>query len=233
MDRLIKWLACVAIALTVVACGGSKTESSSAPKPVDPTVPTPTPVVTVPTPQDPRIPNLSRAAKLTLTDLVNYTGLQEIAFPEILNTSALVGDPKILLELPAGRSATFRKSTLLLAVEDSYGLWWMKQSLFPGTGTRTATSFDAIYADDYMVSRVRAAVSGDDVAGTIYYRIRQTGENECKPIQFCNAFGQCSAPQYDSAVCYAYMDTNNTFSVKSLGTFNTKYSQWATLPEGQ
>ncbi len=123
------------------------------------------------------------------------------------------------------------KSNLLFAVEDRYGLWWMKQSLFKGTGSRTATSFDAIYADDFMVSRVRASLSGDDMNGTVYYRIRQSGENERKAVQICTA-GSCTT-QYDVATCQAYMDTNNSYFVKNLGSFQTKYSLWATLPEGQ
>lgn len=239
------------VAMFIVACG-SKTELKTPPTVVNPVNPTgtTTPIPTTNT-LDPRIAEFTKTVTLFLTDFTNFTGLTEVAYPDVIypvinpdGTKQLVGDGAFIqVQIPNTRNATFENSKLLIAAEDAKGLWWLKMKQFKGTGTQNGTSFDVIFSDDIIVVRVDAVItSGNLVQGNVRYRRRVSGENQCKPVVVtgCSSVPvwhpwyqqYCVTPPDTKTPCLDYMNPNNA-QVKTLGTFNANYSDIAILSEGQ
>lgn len=219
------------------SCGQSSNQSNAIPQAQDPNA-KPQQKLDVPTTPgvDPRLPDLSKAVSINLTDKTNYTGLKDIAGDISL---PLVGDPKISMAyMPSAK-----KGTVLLAFEDKWGFWGASIPSFDGTGSKTSTAFDMIFSDNELVVRVKGVLNGDSFtnASTIYYRVRKAGEDACKKsTTTCDIIDpgynwgpfNCPYPQPDTLTpCLQYMNTANP-DVKSLGKFEGSYSKWATVPEG-
>jgi hypothetical protein len=191
--RLKNIFAYLLAATVVVACGTS-TETKTPPVPVNPTTQTGGDGTTTLPPSgslDPRIAEFTKTVALLLTDFTNFTGLSEVAFPDVIypvindnGDKELVGDgSRIQILIPNTRSATFNGSKLLIAAEDAKGLWWLKMKQFAGTGFQSGSSFDVIFADDILVVRIDAQiVSGNNVNATVKYRRRVSGDEQCKPV---------------------------------------------------
>lgn len=221
--KLNAWfrIALFLVALNIAACGGGSSSSSSAPVPNanngGGTLNNPGNTV------DPRLPNLSRALAINLTDKTGYQGLIDIAK---LVVTPIVGDALIHLTLPNDRT-TEVSSTVIVAFEDRVGFWGAQLSSFPGTAFRTSSSLDIIYSDSQLSLRVLAAMtSADQVFGRIYYRVRQSGETQCQKVTvtYCPP-GQTCTPPDTATPCRKYMELNNS-SVKDLGSFSGKYSNF-------
>jgi hypothetical protein len=210
-------------------CAG-KSDLNPLPKATDPNATTQTIPNTTPS-TDPRIPDLSKAVAIHLDDNVNYTGLKDLAH---VVYAPVIGDALISMNISGGRTTSFT-SSVLIAFEDHYGFWGALQNSFTGTTTRTSNSIDAIHSDSEFTIRIVAGLNGDTLSGSIYYRIRQTGETQCFATAVtCNYTGTppanysnyCPYPTPDtSAACRNYMNTGLA-AVKRLGTFNSSYSSW-------
>jgi hypothetical protein len=232
----------VVTVLVLSSCGKPKEESGAGLAPTDPGgTTTTTPVTPETAAPDSRLPNLDGAVAINLVDKVTYKGLEDLAGNLFL---PIVGDAKVKLELPKSRTADI-SGKILIAFEDKLELWWAVLESFPGTGTRSSTQLDIVFADDELVIRTVGNLSGDNMDGNIYYRIKKSGEDACVkkqvtcewvyPTGYFKPFGSSSCPvtQPDTATpCKAYMNLNDS-SVKKLGTFKGKYSSFATLSEGQ
>lgn len=231
------------MALFFVSCGESE-ESNPLP------TPTPTggdggPYDPGTTPgTDPRIPDLSRSVAILLRDSTNYSDLAALAgnvFPP------LVGDARVAQTISGGRS-TVVTGGILVAFEDSEGFWGAQIPSFETAGIRTSTFIDMIFADnDQVLSngtvihgiiiRSVGLLSGDTISGALYYRMRQTGEeNMCTPAttycypvgplppNFPWGWGGCNPATIDVVTpCRNYMSGTG---VTLLGTFSAAYSNW-------
>lgn len=232
--------------IVLISCG--KDETTSAPSPLDLDPPT-DPFDPAPPPDDDtRVPDLEKAVTVALTDPVNFSGLEDIAN---FVFAPLVGDPLVSMDLLVDRS-TGISGSILVAFEDQIGFWGAILNSFKGTSTISSGALDMIFADDELVLRTIGTISGDTLNGTIYYRVRVTGDDECKPVTvtcqtnttpgdpFCQMYPwypTCQAnpnpnpPECDFEVdtvtpCLSYMSISNS-SVKDLGSFsNTTFSNW-------
>lgn len=198
----IKSLLNLCALLFVVSCGSPKNSTNSIPQAENPEEKKVPQTITVPTPPttDSRLPDLSTASAINLTDYTNFTGLIDLAgnmFPP------LVGDPKIILHVPANRSQYLYNGDVLVAFEDKQGFWGAQLSLFakstinaydPSTKTLTNSQFttgfligntlDMTFGDSELIVRVTGTVNtAGDLNGSIYYRIPQAGETACHQIQ--------------------------------------------------
>lgn len=271
MNSLWKSQAFLFVLFFVVACGNPSNSTNSIPQASDPTANSPdesVPTVT-PVPVDPRIPALNGAVPINLLDKINYSGLSDIAKNVFL---PLVGDPKIVLHLPNTRDQILYSGDALIAFEDKAGFWGAQLPAFAkgnpeydsstkalynagyfSTVTHVSSSMDMIFGDSELVLRVVGTLSGDDIAGKIYYRIPTGTETACHTISAtCNYNYSYVDPSHNSSYsdnaanpkwrctyasdtaskCTQYMATTNS-QVKELGSFAAKYTNWATLPEGQ
>ena len=216
--KLSAWLkgTLVAVVLIVLGCGGGETKEI--PSPADPSAPPQELTPPAPT-TDPRLPDLSHAVPINLHDKTTYQGLQDLAktvFPP------LVGDPLVSMRLTNTRDTNISGS-ILIAFEDRMGFWGASLDSFEGTGYRDSQRLDIIFADDEFALRAVGALSIDDLTGVIYYRLRQTGDTQCKKF-ICTGWG-CPTSQDLASICRTYMNTTDAH-VKELGTFRTKYSNW-------
>lgn len=126
---------------------------------------------------------------------------------------------KVQLDITGGRSSTPGGTNYIL-VEDKQGGWVAQIPVFTGATSQTSTSLDMIFADDVLVTRAIATIgSNDSLVGSLYYRVRASGDNQCK--------ARPDAPQLDVITpCRdIYMDISSS-GVKRLGTFRATYSSW-------
>lgn len=221
---MLKWIRCslgLALILWLSACGDTKSNSNPIPTATPPTA-TPTPL---PVPQpgyDSRLPDLSRAASVNLSDFTHYTALKDLAhnvFPE------LVGNPYLQLNLQKNREL---EGTALFTFEDQMGFWGAELSSF--TGLQAGNQTQIIFADDEFVFKVIAVKSSNDLDGILYYRVRVPGDTACRnSFVTCEPFSflppQCIATPDNITPCWAYMNLSSA-SVKTVGTFKAKYSDW-------
>lgn len=226
----------VGLSFVLIGCGQQTGSNKAIPQVQDPDdkakQPLNIPGTQVP---DARLPDITRAVGINLTDKTNFLGLKDLASDFAL---PLVGDPGISM---AYTSSAKPDGSVLLYFEDKLGFWGAALPSFAGTTSKTSTSFEMIFADSELVVRTTATLVGDQLDGTIYYRLKKSGETACvKQTTTCDIInpGQnwgnftCPYPQPDTATpCIQYMNTANP-DVKNLGKFKSKYSQWATLAEG-
>jgi len=231
----------VVMAFVIVACGNKQDETNPVRRPVDPTAGN-QPLVPAQPGIDPRLPDLSRAVTLTLKDSDNFTGLIDLAkvFVPVMNAAGektTDGDTLVSMVFSNDRATTI-SSQILIAFSDKLGFWAAQQKSFDGTAFRTSNGgIDAIHSDSEFTLRVISGLVGDDLYGTVYYRVRQPGENQCKQVVVtCTYSGgtgslpPCNYPAPDTATpCRNYMDKNTQTAVKELGTFKARYSNWAVL----
>ncbi|MFM8314492.1 MAG: hypothetical protein ACKOA8_09425, partial [Deltaproteobacteria bacterium] len=154
----------------------------------------------------------------------------------------LVGDARVRLQTSSTRSQSIDGS-LFLAFEDQFGFWAAQwDRAFPGTGIQVTSSgnpyLDIIFADDDLVVRAIGTTSSNTFYGTLYYRLRQSGDTACKQVtQTCTStwngttFTVPCPPQftYDSVTpCRNYMNPSNS-QVKNLGNFSNDFSKITTF----
>lgn len=221
LKRMFKYALVGILVLGLSACGGQD-ESITVPQPTDPTnqndggdLDPPT----IPGP-DGRLPDLTKAVPMLLADGLN--GLTDI-FNFVV--PPLVGDPLVLMNISGGRSNVVTGS-ILVVFEDAVGFGGAQLNSFEEVGVRTSNYIDMIFADDELVLRAVTFFSGDDLNGTVYYRVRQAGENQCKKI-IVNCFGNpfCNPNPDVETPCRNYMNLGNS-AVEELGTFNANYADW-------
>lgn len=227
----------------LTGCGDTGSTTTDAPPvPVAPTDPSDTnvdPLPEIPTEPTPGLPDLSGSAALSLSDNINYTGLSDIAGNIV---TPIVGDPQALLKITNTREQSV-EGTLLVSFEDKLGFWGADLTSVPKSGVNTSQSLDILFTDNALTFRVVASRLGDTLLSTLYYRVRQSGENQCLPVKcYFSWAGQqyevpfnsiyCPIPEPDVVgTCRNYMDPSDS-SVKTLGTFSTPYSGVAVLPPG-
>ncbi|MFM8315069.1 MAG: hypothetical protein ACKOA8_12365 [Deltaproteobacteria bacterium] len=237
--------------LVLFSLGCSKSSSTNSPvRPNDPT--TPVNPVNPPT-NDPYGGDIRASVPINLVDKTSYTGLIDIAKPDIVELP-LVGDAKVRLQISDSRSQSIDGS-LFIAFEDQAGFWGARwEKAVKNTGVQTSSSsgrtVDLIFADDLLVVRTQGIVVNQNFVGALYYRLRQPGDTACKAVKtYCTVTwpgfppysfeiqdGQ-TCPGYSTPVdtvtpCRTYMNPSNP-QVKQLGTFTNTFSNIATLPEAQ
>lgn len=244
----------LAACLLLISACGNKEETSGAPTVASPF--TPGKEFNLPgTTPDGRLPDLSRATDVFLTDTVNYSALYDITygtfFPIGGTGSQIVGNVKAQGTIKDDRTnfdasipGTLLEGKILIAFEDKAGFWGAELPIFPKAATRVGSSHDMIFADDEFVVRVIGSTgSGDAFSGTIYYRLRTNSDvvqyqypngayftaRPCTQVTVTCGGGNCPGyTQPDTRTkCVNYMSTSNS-SVKKLGTFGGKYSSWVT-----
>ncbi len=215
--------------LSLFSCGGNEENSNPIPTPSQDPTPNPTSIPT-PTPSvDSRLPDLTNAVSIRLTDAVNFSGLKDLAKTVFL---PLVGDSKIKMSIDGGRENSVSGS-VLISFEDSEGFWGAQLSSFDKTGIRTSDMLDMIFADDEFVLRVVGTISEDNIYGNIFYRIRVPNDYECKKIVVI------CPPVYTWPYWYLPNNCNENIDlvtpcrnymsfelVKNLGSFIGVYSKW-------
>lgn len=243
-----------AMLLLTVACGSDNSQGlPTAPPP--PGTGSGADLPTAGLPNDPRVPALlAKSVEISLTDSVNFTGLQDLAktvFAPLVQTF-------VAMEIVRGRE-TEVSGSILVGFEDSEGFWGALLNTFAGASQRSSTSLDMIFSDSELSVRMVSGLNADTmVSPTLYYRLRRSGEKQCQAqtltctqTQYtCSSWnwytGQCNnwtsqevqvdcstvpgAPtpptaEQLAAECRSYMNLGNS-SVKKLGTFESKYSQW-------
>ncbi|MBI1862066.1 MAG: hypothetical protein HYR96_14220 [Deltaproteobacteria bacterium] len=234
---MLKWIRCIqwlALGLLLSACGNTGRTTVGVPTPTPLAGPVSSPIPTPGANLDSRIPDLSRAVGVNLTDVTSFSALRDMAinvFPP------LVGNPLLQLTMSASR-ATDISGSLLFGFEDQYGFWGAQQVSFPGTGYQSDTVLDVIFADDSLVTRVSASRFLDNLSGTLYYRIRSSGDTACKQqyvtctvIGFPGSGTICPTAPDTVVPCQNYMSPSDTH-VKKVGTFSAKFSKWTTITGG-
>ena len=233
---MLKWMRCaqvVGLILLLVACGDTHTNPNPipTPTPIDPGAPTPLP--TPPPNVDTRIPDLSLAVPVALSDRAGLSALKDMAHNVF---APLVGDPLLHIQFSRTREVNV-SGKLLFSFEDQFGFWGAELSSF--TGVQTNQQIDIIFADDELVIRAAAERTGDDLNGLIFYRLRRPFDTACRKTwtscevsgyPFFNFPAQCFQTPDTTASCREYMNLADS-AVKSIGSFQAKYSQWATIQE--
>lgn len=226
----------LAVGLFLAGCGDQSSQTSTLPAPASPNGPgagLPTTPSTTPS----GLPDLSRANPINLIDKINFSGLSDLlsASNQIV-VSPMVLEPLIKMTLTNDRS-TYVKGKLLIAFEDQLGFWGAELPTVDSASVRDAYNVDSIHTDNEFSVRVLTSVSGTNLYGIIYYRIRRSGETQClkQTVRCVGPQGQtlpdsfCTYPTPDIATpCRSYMNPNDTTNVKTLGTFTAKTSDWFT-----
>ena len=193
--------------------------------------------------QDPRLPDLTGSAPVKLLTYSNYSALEEfftVPGSPFSVAPPLVGDPKLKLDLAAASGNSLNGDMLFLA-EDAKGAFWLSLNSFPLTGYRgtnggTQEILDIIFQDDFLVVRISANRNGNDLSGSILYKVNDPNRGtKCKSrTNSCTVTGtpqtppppECAADFYaqeDAQICRNYM---TGAAVKTLGTFEAKFSDW-------
>lgn len=227
MKRYLRY-SCLVLLLAFAGC--SSTSTSSVPQAQNPTGSGSTDLNPGNTSQNPQIPALYyQGVAIDLTDEVNYTGLKDIAGSV---QPPVVGDPKVAMSLTAG-SGNSLTGQILVAFEDQIGFWAAIVNTFTGTTYYDGQTIDAIFSDNDLVFRTQGTISNNSLSGTIYYRLRQSGDTECLPETTTCVGGTSGCgivtPPDPAPACETYMTPGAT-GVKSLGTFtNSNFSgTWLT-----
>jgi hypothetical protein len=230
LKRLTKFYLVALLVLVVTGCSGSS-NSSTPPTSTNPT-PASTPLTPPSSSTDSDIPNLTNAVAITGPTTQNFQGLEAIAGNFF---SPLVGTAQILMSIPNQRAADISASTTVLIVfEDAQGLWGLQQEAFSGAATLSGNTLDVITSDVTESWHIVGSVdSNQNINGTIYYRIRQSGETECENITVtctpetnepngttptCGGVTPNPVP-----LCEQYMSQSST---QILGTFTAPLPNW-------
>ncbi|MCB0404663.1 MAG: hypothetical protein KDD51_07730 [Bdellovibrionales bacterium] len=237
MKGVTKILSYALFMLVVAACAQSS--STTAPTPLPPG----STVNNTPFPENQvyysgNLPDLTSAVAVNLLDKTNFSALYDMVSDF---TPPLVADPLVKLDLK--QSGTDITGTILFSIEDDLGFWGAIIGSFGNTGHLQNNVLDVIFADDEMVMRTIGSVSGNTLSGHLYYRMRASGENQCKPVVvYCDVTTQSGSPYWwypaptfpaectqtpnVDTPCLSYMNTSAS-AVKKVGTFvNTSFSQW-------
>lgn len=242
-------IVCAAVLTLVLCVGCGDNTSSGVPSPKDPANP---PTQTLPqrsTDQDSRLPDLSKSVAVRLATYANFQAISELYGEAV--APPLVGDPKLKLTLTA-TSGSKLNGSLLFFFEDDLGAAWMTQTSqqLPLVGywgpedpnnSSSQQILDIIFEDSAVVARVSATRSGNDLTGVLRYRVRGANDaNVCvRRTATCQVIGTPPTPppaecqpgyqdtldQQDAASCRQYMSTSAS-QVKTLGTFQAKFSDW-------
>ena len=191
-----------------------------APNPDPGTNPVP---VTVPTLSvDSRLPAwVEVATPIRLVTARDYSGLEAIfgiVYPP------LVGDPLLRVDITATRERT-AEGHLYLGFEDKQEFVYLEMDSAPQVSYRDAHYLDMVFSDDQGAFRVFGPINTSNIlTATVSYRIRQSGENQCRQYIVCDWVSPCR-PQMDTVACKNYLSETAT-QVHSLGTVETPYLQW-------
>jgi len=240
----------VAVATTIIGCGSSS--ENKVPTAGDPNAPPTTidpnaPKVDV----KPGIPDLTGAAPIDLLENTTYAALETL-FGSLVY-GPLVGDAKLKLTLTTKsvNGQTILNGKMLFGFEDKKFWRDMTQTHFDNTGVITTNSFDIIFQDDAVVTRVKAMRTSDTLSnGKFMYRIRastdplvhyvypgywapswgvrpSTDVAYCAAFQWtCDSYGNACPDQNDLVTpCRQYIDTGVS-GVVQVGTFDGKVSDW-------
>lgn len=247
MQKSLKLFAFLTVALIVISCG-KENETSVVPTAETETTSTSENFVPAPPSEtDDRLPDLSQAVNLILEDAINFSGLKDIA--KVVLTP-MVRNPLVALTLNLDRSNI--SGNILLAFEDQLGFWGAIVSSFEGTNSLTGDVLDMTFSDDELVLRMIGSILGDTLSGTVFYRIRETGDDQCKPVTvscettytpggpLCQLYPwipecqvdpdpnppECEVETNTVVVCKDYINTGNA-EVKNLGAFSGSLTDWA------
>ncbi len=245
----------VLLSLTLIGCGASSETKIAAP--TDPNAPKKQTEPTDPgSPVKDGVPDLTGAANVLLTNIVKDAAFNE-TYPDLeelfgLVYGNLVGNPKLLLKLSAATSAGVTRLTgnLLFGFEDQKYWHDTKQNHFDKTGVINSSSFDIIFQDDNVVTRVMADRSGNALAnGKLLYRIRTSSDAlvtytypgtwntttqgarptyqaaACTPFVWNCGSSACASQNDLVAPCQSYITSGNG-STKVMGTFDSTVSNW-------
>ncbi|MEZ4752344.1 MAG: hypothetical protein R3B54_17440 [Bdellovibrionota bacterium] len=236
MKSVTKILSYALVVLFVAACGQSS--STTAPTPVPPgTTTNNSPFPDSNLLSNTNIPDLSKAVAVNLQDKVNLTAIYDMVSDF---TPPLVSDPLVSMTLT--KSGVNVAGNILFSIEDELGFWGAIINSFGATGKFQNNVLDVIFSDDEMVMRTIGSVSGNTLSGSLYYRMRASGEDQCKPVTvYCDVTlpsnwmpwwpspelpAECNATPNVDPACSAYMNTSAS-AVKKVGTFvNTSFSNW-------
>lgn len=231
----------VALLAVISACSGSS-ESETAPQANRPGNPPGGEFQPTNPGVDNRFPAmLATSVDFELSEPLNNTGLREIAADF---SPDRVGPPRISFSL---RTEANNKVSgdILFSFEDRIGFWGAILPSFGTTSSLSSNGFDFIFADDELVFRAVGTRSASQLDGQLFYRVRATGENQCKPVYvYCNVSYPSNtefsnwwlypAPEYPAECntrpnvdgpCLSYMSTSQA-QVKSMGWFEGSLTQW-------
>ncbi len=242
--RTIKGLTYLVFAAALVlstACGTSSSQGIN--QPSNPSgggggsIPTTPPV-------DPRLPAwLAEAVEITLptcsgntticSNGVNISGLIDIAS----NVLTPLVYTRFALSLDSGRNSSAR-GTIHVGFEDGYGFWGADLNSVEGASSFTGGSLDMIFSDSELTLRLVGNVVNDAFqAASVYYRVRQSGENQCQQVSYTctvdyhdgrgpiesTACPSTPPTSLDTTACKNYM---NLGVAKRLGGISGSFSKW-------
>lgn len=225
------------LCLALAGCGGDSSTTSTLPTPNTNTNPGGT--LNNQPQTDSRLPDLTGAVPINLTDKVSFTAINDLLSPSNQFVALpLVLEPVIKMTLANDRSTNV-KGKVLIAFEDKIGFWGAELSTVDGASIRNSSNIDTIHTDTEFTLRVLASISGADMYGIVYYRIRKTTpmmETQClqQTVRCVDAYGRelpasfCSYPTPNIVdTCRNYMNPSDS-NVKTLGTFQAKVANWFT-----
>ncbi len=214
----------LALCLTVVACSGSSSNPGDGNPGGDLGGDT--------SGLDPAIaPFIQDSVAIRLSNSTTYQDLRNIALDF---TPDLVGDPRLRLSLTRS-NGTQLNGNLRFSFEDQVGFWGAVMGSYGNTGTLNGGVIDTIFADDELVVRVQVFPTTETCSATsikngqISYRVRETSEDQCKPIYYCaNSEDPTTCTTlYDNNGCRNYMNPAASSKVKALGDFClANFSLW-------
>lgn len=220
-------------ALFLIGCSGSSNSNSSSNS-----------IAVASTPsQASGLPDLTNAVPINLSDPVNFTGLNALA--ETTGVSVfppLVGNPQIN-ELLSGGNSLNPTGNVVIEYQDQYGVWGSEIPTVLNASYYTSTSLDIIFSSNGYTLRTYGPIVQGTYNGTILYRVRNTGENQCLPQTtycvptFLNGFYTTVDPSYcglpstttENEIlvqqCQDYI-TPGAANVGILGTFQVPILNW-------
>lgn len=237
--------------LVLSGCGSSET-TGRGPTPTDPNSGPNTPIPSPSPTPDPRIPEwVTRSAPIRLAQSGVYTNLEDLVLqPNESVVLPLVGDPLIAMSLEGGRTNQV-KGKLFVALEDKQGFAWREWTSLEAMSQRSSSFLSGYFLDNEMVVKVTGPIVNERFQGTVSFRVRQQGEQQCLPqtvtyyewVPYCvgqettyNGQRACygywdyyqttrTETQLDQAACSAYLNSTHP-SVKTLGSFEVLLSKW-------
>jgi hypothetical protein len=227
-----------ALSLLVASCGTN--QSQPVPTPIPPNlggfVGLPDPGTTT----DPRLTYFSKSVHLTLpgTNNSDTTGFQALMASNGNGFTPPMVDTIVQMAIDSSNSLT-PAGDIRVGIEDGYGFWGAIVPSFTAAGYRSGTAFRMISSNSLFTLKVsNGGHSGDDFWGTVFYRIRQSGEHQCLPqSDYCSQYygwpywgsypPECNPSADLVTPCVNYMNqTSNPTKVFPLGSFTTQYSNW-------
>lgn len=235
LNTLLK-IGLLSVTLLLAACGDTGSTSSGVPAPAAPNNTGGTLPIVPNT--DSRLPDLTGAQPINLQDKVNFTALKEIygSSGEVLLNLVLVGDPLINMRLNRKTAVTGK---VLIGFEYGPGFWGAELPTVEGATVLTSTNFDTIHSDSELSFRILGAITGNDIYGVIYYRVRKqtpTMEIQCLAQTRGCFIGSkqvddryCTYPTNAisaASMCRDYYMSPSDSNVKFMGSFTAKVSDW-------